>query len=114
MALLRAMLGEALAGDVRFALLEGEAGIGKTRLLEEVASLANRERGTSGVGSLRGRRGRPRLLALARGVRTLHADGALGELPPELAACSTQPPRRTTSPPTPRGSGSSRSSPLPW
>ena len=40
LALLRALITETTAGEVRFGLLEGEPGIGKTRLLEEVATLA--------------------------------------------------------------------------
>jgi DNA-binding SARP family transcriptional activator len=85
-ALLQAMLTEVTSGEVRFAVLEGEAGIGKTRLLEEVASLAS----AAGVKSVWGRCGdgevAPAYWPWLEVLRTLHADGALASVPPEFAA----------------------------
>lgn len=85
-ALLRAMLTEVTAGEVRFALLEGEAGIGKTRLLEEAASLAS----ASGARAVWGRCAdgevAPAYWPWLEALRTLHVNGVLGSLPPEFGA----------------------------
>ena len=85
-ALLRAMLTEVVAGEVRFALLEGEAGIGKTRLLEEVASLAQSAGARAVWGRCADGEVAPAYWPWLEVLRTLHADGVLSSLPPEFTA----------------------------
>ena len=86
LALMRALLRETSAGEVRFALLEGQPGIGKTRLLEEVAALA----AASGIRAVWGRCAdsavAPAYWPWLEALRALEADGVLKDAPPELAA----------------------------
>ena len=86
LALLRALVSETVAGDVRFGLLEGEPGIGKTRLLEEVASLAASAGARAVWGHCADSPVVPAYWPWVEALRTLRREHVLDPEPAELAA----------------------------
>jgi DNA-binding SARP family transcriptional activator len=85
LALLRALVTETAAGEVRFGLLEGEPGIGKTRLLEEVASLAASAGARAVWGHCADSPVVPAYWPWVEVLRALHREQVLGTEPAELA-----------------------------
>ena len=77
----RAAFEDALAARMSLFLIAGEPGIGKSRLADELASLARSARRHGPLGALLGGRRRPGLLALGTGVACLHPRGRLGTGP---------------------------------
>ena len=86
LALLRALVSETVAGEVRFGLLEGEPGIGKTRLLEEVASLAASVGARAVWGHCADSPVVPAYWPWVEALRTLQAEQVLDPAAAELAA----------------------------
>ena len=121
-------LGQAGARPERVLLLAGDAGVGKTRLLAEIAGPGPRRRGDR-AGRAGGRRGADPLSALPRRARALRADAerarARRARPPPWAGARPPGPRtaapaaragadRRRSTPRPSATGSSRPSSTCW